>query len=143
MRSIRFSLVIYFFALLVIGLGGVSALTYGTTAGTLRDKEASARSLVETEFKDRRKELREEFDQHVFARTHTFIRRHSQPARYDSFNSLAMLGAALVPHGYLNIAANLRLGVWPLSGRMPPMALRQLETKQLDELLAALDDFND
>src|SRR3954451_9185244 len=111
MRSIRLSLVVYFFALLVLGLGGVSALTYQTTAITLHEKEASARQLTLGEFAKQVESHRQDFDHHLLLKAREFVTRHSKPGRVDSLNSLALLGAAAVPHGYLNLAVDLRLGM--------------------------------
>src|SRR5437764_55469 len=111
MRSIRLSLTVYFFALLVLGLGGVSALTYQTTAITLYEKEASDRSLIDNEIRERRKEARDDFDQHLRERARLFLGRHSERGRADSLNSLnplTLFGGPFTPLGYLTTTAQAR-----------------------------------
>src|SRR5262245_5184436 len=139
MRSIRFSLVVYFFTLLVIGLGGVSALTYQTTAVTLAEKEASASMLALGEFEKQSENHRQEFDHHLLLKAREFVRRHSKPGRIDSLNSLGVMGSALLPYGYLNIGVQLRLGTWPLWW-MTPASLRSLEARTVDSILSGMNE---
>lgn len=129
MRSIRLSLTAYFSALVVLGMGGVSALTYQTTAITLYEKEESARSLIDNEIRDRRKEARDDFDQHLRERTRQFILRHSERGRTDSLNSLnplTMFGGPFTPLAHLTTTAQARLSIALTFFRMAPRPLDTL-----------------
>ena len=67
MRSIRWSLIVYFLALVGVALGAVSWLVYRTTAQTLQDKEVSTAQLIESQFRDQCDEARAALDRRLLA----------------------------------------------------------------------------
>lgn len=140
MKSIRVSLIVYFLALLLLGLGGVSLLAYRTAASTLDDKEANGRLLIETEFQAREKEAREEFDASLLRKARQVVSRQSRPYHVEWLNVLPALGTPAAPFGYLNLAVDLRLGTPPLSSRLTPFQLRFQETRSLDHFVPTADD---
>jgi signal transduction histidine kinase len=126
MRSIRVSLIAYFLALLVLGLGGVCLLTYRIAAATIRDKEESNKQLLETEVRDRSKEIRDRLDQELLRKANLVIARHHRPPRMDVMNALGMLTAPTLPNGFLNIVVQARLatpgkGLTPGAFRLPSL----------------------
>ena len=109
MRSIRVSLIGYFLALLVLGLGGVCLLTYRIAAATIRDKEESSRKLLEAELRDRSKETRDRLDQELLRKAKLVIARHHRPPRQDLMNALGMMTAPTLPNGFLSIVVQARI----------------------------------
>ena len=127
MRSIRVSLIGYFLALLVLGLGGVCLLTYRIAAATIHDKEESSKRLLEAEVRDRSKEIREGLDQELLRKAKLVIARHHRPPRQDVMNALGMITAPTVPNGFLNIVVGARIATpgtrWtPGAFRLPSLA---------------------
>jgi signal transduction histidine kinase len=145
MRSIRLSLVLYFFTLLAIGLGGVSLLAYRTAAATLSDKEVSARRLTEREFHDRVEELRKEVDDYLRRKAKLVVSKHGRPARTEWVTSVAPLMAiTFVPHGYVLRAEQVRLAMSPNSpiALSPRTAwtLKMSSIRSLDAIIRSLQD---
>src|SRR5581483_3727916 len=62
MKSIRFSLVVYFLVLLGGALGAVSALLYRTARATLLEKNEVRRDLLEQRYRDQCKEVQDKLD---------------------------------------------------------------------------------
>ena len=65
MKSIRASLIVYFWLLLALGLGTASVLAYRTAADSLREKQEVNRQLLQTQFHDREQESRNRFDERL------------------------------------------------------------------------------
>jgi two-component system, OmpR family, heavy metal sensor histidine kinase CusS len=127
MRSIRISLLVYFFALFALGLGGVCLLTYRIAAATIHDKEISSKRLLETEVRDRTKEIRDGLDQELLRKANLVIARHHRPPRQDVMNALGLLTAPTVPNGLLNVLVEARIATpgkrWtPGAFRLPSLA---------------------
>jgi signal transduction histidine kinase len=141
MKSIRVSLIVYFLALLVVSLGGVSLLAYRTAAQTLREKESNSQRLLDAEFQTRELDLRTDFDNALLRKAKLVVARQSRPHRVEWFNVLPILVTPAAPLGYLNLAADLRMGVPPLSPRLTPIQLRFHETRSLDQFMPAADDW--
>jgi len=62
MKSIRASLIVYFWLLLALGLGAASTLAYSSAADSLRGKQEDRRKLLETQFADRIRDEEQRFD---------------------------------------------------------------------------------
>lgn len=103
MRSIRFSLIVYFLALLVVSLGGISWLAYRSLAETLRDKQGSTNALIESQYLTLCKEARIAFDKRLLNRAQTLghLARSSMPL-YEPLSALGALSAPLHPQGTWN-----------------------------------------
>src|SRR5256885_1999240 len=100
MKSIRVSLIVYFLALLLLGLGGVSLLAYRTTSDTMRDKEVSGKHYLETEYQTRERDLHEELDDQIRKKANYVIKRMNQPPGWRrSFNVLTAIGTPAAPFG--------------------------------------------
>ncbi len=141
MKSIRVSLIVYFLSLLLLGLGGVSVLAYRTAADTLRAKEANGRVILELEFESREQDLRKELDDAILRKAKQVILRQSKPP-YRWLNVLPILATPATSMGYLNLAADLRMGV-PWGRRdLTPWQLRFQENRTLDQLVSAADDWS-
>jgi signal transduction histidine kinase len=127
MRSIRLSLLVYFLALLVLGLGGVCLLTYRIAAATILDKEESSQRLLEAEGREKIKEIRGAFDQHLLRKAKMVVARHHRPPRQDLMNALGILSSATTPDGFHSILAQAmlrtRTGRWTpgVALRLPPL----------------------
>src|SRR5947207_2344002 len=68
MKSIRASLIVYFWLLLGLGLGGASLLAYRIAADSLRTKQEATRKLLDTQFEDRKREVEARFDDLLLAK---------------------------------------------------------------------------
>ncbi|HEY1380748.1 MAG TPA: HAMP domain-containing sensor histidine kinase [Gemmataceae bacterium] len=68
MKSIRASLIVYFWLLLGLGLGAASLLAYRIAADSLRTKQEVNRELLETRFRDREQQEKARFDDHLLAK---------------------------------------------------------------------------
>ena len=139
MKSIRVSLIVYFLALLVVGLGGVSLLAYRVAADTLEHKEASERTLIKNETQARSLESRKEFDDQLVRKAKQIIARYHRPGRVDWTNSMGLLGSAMLPHGYVHLAVNANLSTPRLSFQLTPWKLRMLDQRPLDRILNDID----
>ena len=71
MKSIRLSLLVYFLLLVAAALGAASALAYRTASGSLRDKQAANRTLSDTLFEERKREVEERFNTELIAQAWT------------------------------------------------------------------------
>lgn len=140
MKSIRVSLIVYFLSLLVLGLGGVSVLAYRTAAETLADKEVSGREQVMSEYRARAKDLEEELDSAMVQKANKVVNRLSRPYRVEWLNVMPVVGTPMIPMGFLNLAADLRMGTPPLSSRLTPLSLRFHEVRSLDQIVFALEE---
>ena len=140
MKSIRVSLIVYFLALLVVGLGGVSLLAYRISADTFEHKEASERTLLKNETLARCAESRKEFDDQLVRKAKQIIARYHRPGRVDWTNSMGMLGSALMDHGYIHLASNAQLSVGKVSGQLTFWKLRMLDQRPLDQILTQIPD---
>jgi two-component system, OmpR family, heavy metal sensor histidine kinase CusS len=126
MRSIRVSLIGYFLALLVLGLGGVCLLTYRIAAATIRDKEESSKRLLEAELRDRTKEIRDGLDQYLLRRANLVISRHHRPPRQEMMNAFGLLASMTPPNGFQNVLTEARFitlpRIWaPSAFRLPSL----------------------
>jgi len=142
MKSIRVSLIVYFLALLLLGLGGVSVLAYRTTAITLHDKEVSGKHYLETEYQARERDLHEELDHQLLKKATHVIKRMNQPWGWRRwFNIFPLVGSPAIPLGYLNLGVDVALGApWPRNSMMPQQ-IRNAEPRTLDQLLAQQDEW--
>src|SRR5262245_60556534 len=68
MKSIRASLIVYFWMLLALGLGGASVLAYRIAADSLRTKQEANRQLLEAQFEDRERDEKLRFDDLLLAK---------------------------------------------------------------------------
>ncbi|MBI3409830.1 MAG: hypothetical protein HY040_15940 [Planctomycetes bacterium] len=112
MRSIRFSLIVYFLALLAVSLGGISWLAYRSLAETLREKQGSTNALIESQYVTLCKEARIAFDKRLLNRAQTLghLARSSRPL-YEPLNALGAVSSPLHPQGAWNAALWAQQGV--------------------------------
>src|SRR5947209_3143592 len=82
MKSIRFSLIVCFLALVAVGLGAASALVYRIAAEGLPAKQAADRELLETKYKGREQEQKDKFDAELL--THARSVAFQAQTRYQS-----------------------------------------------------------
>lgn len=104
MKSIRFSLVIYFLLLILVAETAVSVLVYRIMNQTLADKEASTRSLLLAQYESRCRDLKEELDNRLQRRALTLAalaRSQWVRSRYDELN--LFLGVSTTPANPLAI----------------------------------------
>ena len=128
MRSIRVSLLVYFFALLAIGLGGVCLLTYRIAAATIHDKEESNKRLLDAEVLRQTKEFREGLDMELLRKAKLVIARHHRQPRQDVMNALGMLTAPTLPNGFYNIVVQARFAMPGTRGTPGPFRLPPLDS---------------
>src|SRR4051794_16579125 len=74
MKSIRLSLMLYFLALLAVALGAVSVLAYRTADETLLAKKATARGVVEAQYRERRHKEEAKLDEALLFQAKTLAR---------------------------------------------------------------------
>src|SRR4051794_36457013 len=111
MKSIRTSLIVYFWLLLALGLGAASLLAYRIAAENLRTRQETNRELLETQFRDREQEVRARFDEYLLNKARA-VASHAQ-TRFQSersrlVQSVVPLGAFMTEsqaHLYGSIAA--------------------------------------
>jgi signal transduction histidine kinase len=112
MKSIRASLIAYFWVLLALGLGTASVLAYRFAADSLREKQEGKRQLLETRFRDQEQEENQRFDEHLLTKASIVASQaqiHRQPER-------ARL-TRVVTLGLMNDAqAQLFLALWRIQG---------------------------
>jgi heavy metal sensor kinase len=70
MRSIRWSLVVYFLVLVAVALGGVSWFGYQSVQSALEAKEASTRVLLTAQHEENKKRTHDEFDKRLDKQAH-------------------------------------------------------------------------
>src|SRR5262245_52526911 len=104
MRSIRWSLVVYFLALVTLALGAVSWLVYRTTSQTLKDKEISTAQVVQANYQSKCDEARAALDRRILQQAQSLARTaHSSSVFYEVLFPLGAMSAPMQPQGYLNI----------------------------------------
>jgi heavy metal sensor kinase len=83
MRSIRWSLILYFLVLVAAALGGVAYLCFQSTHDALQAKEVSTGKLWEKMFEDNRRRVAEEFDEQLVAQVRMLAQKtywyHDRP----------------------------------------------------------------
>jgi signal transduction histidine kinase len=106
MRSIRLSLMGYFFLLLALALGAVSVIVYQTSRSALQDKEAKARELIDARFDERARAVQEELDDRMLRRAQTLANlaksQWSPPAHMELL-ALAAGPAGVSTHGHIAV----------------------------------------
>jgi len=105
-RSIRWSLVVYFVGLLSLALGGASWLAYHSARATLEDKQSAVLLLLENRYQNRCSEERASLDQALLQQALALAGRVQievdwSSARYRSYHVLGFLTAPGVPYGPL------------------------------------------
>jgi heavy metal sensor kinase len=105
MRSIRFSLLVYFLGLLVLALGAVSAFAYWTTAENVAERTRTARESIEKDYQARCREERSKLDDALLYQARMVAglvqsQSHKDRLRYLGLLPLGMLSAGLNPNGY-------------------------------------------
>jgi signal transduction histidine kinase len=120
MKSIRASLIVYFWVLLALGLGGTSILVYRSAAESFRAKQVADRQLLETRFREQEQEENQRFDEHLLTKAR-FIAAGAQIQRQQDRARLARL----VTLGLMNDAhAPLFAILWRIQGssvyQLPP-----------------------
>ncbi|HEX4591529.1 MAG TPA: histidine kinase dimerization/phospho-acceptor domain-containing protein, partial [Gemmataceae bacterium] len=102
MKSIRTSLIAYFWVLLALGLGGATLLVYRSAADSLRAKQEVNRQLLETRFKEQEQEENQRFDEHLLTKASIIasqaqIHRQPERARFARFLALGLMNDAEAP----------------------------------------------
>jgi signal transduction histidine kinase len=102
MKSIRASLIVYFWVLLALGLGGTSVLVYRSAAESFRAKQVVDRQLLETRFHEQELEEHQRFDEHLlnkarFIAAGAQIQRQPDRARLGRLVSLGLMNDAQAP----------------------------------------------
>jgi signal transduction histidine kinase len=114
MRSIRASLIAYFWLLLALGLGTASVLAYRTAEDSFRAKQTINRQLLETQFRERDVDANVRFDTELLAKANIIA------AQVKIFHQSEVLSVAsrLAPLGLMNDAqAPLFDLLWRLQSR--------------------------
>ena len=104
MRSIRLSLLGYFFVLLVLALGAASLLAYRTGEQTLEEKKITTNQLVDAQYKELARQERVRFDEQLLTQAQRLADlvqydRHRDPLRRLYY--LGLLSSNLAPSGYV------------------------------------------
>lgn len=104
MRSIRFSLIVYFVVLLLAALGGISYFCYQSTQQALEAKEISTRELFKAKYKENCAQARIHFDRgllfHAKAAALKFLWVSHQP---EPLYSLGLINTNLSFQGHLQV----------------------------------------
>jgi signal transduction histidine kinase len=103
-RSIRLSLIVSFLVLMAAALGGVSWIAYQTAYGTLEEKEASTRELIQREYERRCKQAEVQFDKDLQVRIYKLAGEARPKTQYTPglpIHPLGALTAGLAPQGHL------------------------------------------
>jgi len=104
MTSIRLSLIVYFSALLLVGLGAVCLLFYMQTQTTLEQKEESTRMLYVKEFQNRCSEAHSQFDKQLVQQTRFLASRaRGSNAFFETLVSAGSVSSVLLPGGQVNV----------------------------------------
>jgi heavy metal sensor kinase len=123
LRSIRFSLLVYFLGLLTAALGVASLLVYQTAQRTLKDKEEAKRKLIQAKYEERCREENARLDSALLTQAQGLARRvqievdFSRPRPDLDFQALGLLTAPLAPGGYMTVP--LWVLQWPPEPRPP------------------------
>jgi len=104
MRSIRLSLILYFLILFALAMGGVSWFVYQTTAQTLLGKQASTNALIQAQYRDQCKELKEGLDLRLKEQARTLAKRARFRDHLEFLYPLGMIPMQYKPQGYLNVS---------------------------------------
>lgn len=109
--SIRLSLLLYFLLLLAAALGTVSWFVHGLTTQTLHEKEASTEELIRSQCELQCKEARAALDRRILSQAQTIVSMaRSTSAHFEGLYPLGLLGAAVLPQGYLLVPLWLEEG---------------------------------
>ena len=119
MRSIRFSLIVYFLVLLAVALGGVSWLVYQTTAQTLREKQISTHDLIQAQYRYQCQEVQNTLDERILRQAQALASMaRSGKVHFEPYYVLGVLSTAAQPQGYLNAPLWLSEGMHPRIAQM-------------------------
>lgn len=131
MKSIRLSLLAYFFLLQLIALGAAGWLVYQTAEAKLAEAQLATYTLLSRQYRDQGDEIRNRVDQELqkqawrvarLAHVRPQFRRHE----VTQYMPLGLLTSGLVPSGYVLAP------VWSTSGTRSPLhnqLLRRLTTE--------------
>jgi heavy metal sensor kinase len=127
MKSIRLSLIVYFLVLFAGALGAVSWFVYGNSTQMLRKSEASRRTLLETQYRQRVAEAESAHDHRLLGKAQTLARLSRWSREHiESLSPLGVLGAVLAPQG------QLAAPVWLGETFHPPLAFFVYRTAPLE-----------
>jgi signal transduction histidine kinase len=127
MRSIRASLIAYFWLLLALGLGTASVLAYRTAAASLREKQQVNRQLLETQFHDREMEEKNRFDERLFT-TASMVATHVEVLPI----SRTRIAQALMPIGMMSESQAYLVNAWTA----PPLPFTRSTSSLLPPLFS-------
>jgi signal transduction histidine kinase len=114
MKSIRASLIVYFWVLLGLGLGTASVLVYRTAGDSLRAKQDVNRQLLETQFKKQEQEENQRFDKDLLIKAN-IIASQIQLVQHQPGEMMQL--ARLLPLGLMNDSqAPLFSLLWRMQG---------------------------
>jgi signal transduction histidine kinase len=144
MKSIRTSLIVYFWLLLALGLGAASLLVYRSAADSLRAKQAVNRELLETQFKEREQEEKSRFDEHLLTKASIIasqVEIRFQPERGQATRlvSLGLMNDAEAP--LFALLWRLQSSRWPAVSPFTPAVMNRLTHEiKVDELKLPRED---
>ncbi len=105
MKSIRASLIVYFWLLLGLGLGTASVLAYGSAAASLREKQEVNRQLEEKQFEERQREVKARFDEHLHDEARFFASHVKTEVHRERSGFVQAVVVALAPLGAPQVQA--------------------------------------
>lgn len=130
MKSIRLSLIVYFFLLIALTLGAILGLLFQTTHKTLRDKEQSTRLVLKAQANIRRQNVEKDFDTRLLHRAQTLagLVQIQWVRRPRECYTLGVLTAALAPAAYVQIPTWVAEGTdGPLGDRLERQSFVRVE----------------
>ncbi len=103
MKSIRLSLILYFFLLLAVALGGVSLFGYQSTQQALLAKEINTKKLWETQYENSCKAARADFDKELVTRAKALAGKITWKwHQHEALNWAGVIGPAVQMQGHLS-----------------------------------------
>lgn len=137
MKSIRFSIIVYFLLLLALALGAISVLVFRTTGKALLAKQATNRELLQTQFKERTREELSRLDNELLSQAR--ILASAAQSQYQGHRlygaelpPMGLLAASLMPNSHVAASANIAMQLSPTSFRLHRSTLTRIK---LDEEL--------
>lgn len=128
MKSIRFSLLLYFLGLLALAVGTASLLAYQTAQRTLEAKKATTVELIEAQYRERCKQEERRLDDSLLLQAQALAKVVQiidwNRNRYQSLHVLGLLTSNLTPNGYASAPIWIgQAGRRPRSGEPTPSDL--------------------
>ncbi len=114
MRSIRFSLIVYFLLLIAVTLGAISYLVYRSSSQMLHANHERTIELLREKHERKCKEVRAAFDRRILRRAQTLASLGRRNAvHYEAFFFLGAIGGSSTANGHLSTAVWLSESMHP------------------------------